>query len=153
MARVVSIIDDITGEAGASKRDFAVGPDAFTIDLTDEGWEEFQAAVAPWVERGTRTGPNRNIDKVKTAARASATPINESARRHSPEESAACREWAIQQGIPMRADGGRIAADIWRGFYAKDRSLVKPERWKTKEQGSGQGSVDERQQLELDRAS
>ena len=125
MARIMTVIDDISGEAGADKRHFAVGVDAYEIDLTDEGWEELLAVLAPWVEKGTRTGKNQNV-KGKSAEPAAAK--SDGVHRHLPEEVTALRRWCTAHDVPLPPGGGRIAASIWRAFQHNDVSMVPESR-------------------------
>lgn len=123
MARQVIVVDDVTGETGAEERHFAVGADAYKVDLTTDGWDELRKALAPWLQVAQRVGVNQNLRGVKK----STTPppaINDSGMRHSREECDELRAWAAENGVKVREDGGRYPEVVWNAFHAKDVSLV-----------------------------
>ena len=51
MAQQVVVIDDITGEAGATTRRLRVDGVEYDIDLTDESFADLQETLRPYLEK------------------------------------------------------------------------------------------------------
>lgn len=93
--------DDITGEENATTRYFAVGDEAFEIDLVDANWEAFQNAIDKYVEKArpaqakkaTKNGSGVNHAAVREWAKANNKPYNERGR-HRPR-------WSTNTRLPQ----------------------------------------------------
>lgn len=111
MAQQVVIIDDITGEAGASTRRLRVDGVEYDIDLTDETFEQLQKTLRPYLEKA-RVVP---MSKRGKATEGRGTPVRQ--KQELPAASATIRAWAAANGIdcPKR---GRIPASVVERYTA-----------------------------------
>lgn len=126
MAKVVSIVDDITGEPDADRILFGLGDDAYSVDLTKEGQEELRVLLAPYMSKGVRLGKLQVAGGSPVRAESQrAKPL--SAIKHTKEEMEGVRAWCAEHGIPLRDGGGRVSSDIWNGFEHDDVTLVSRE--------------------------
>lgn len=86
MARYVSLIDDLDGISGATERKFSIGEISYLIDLTDDNYAEFLAAIEPWrsVARVERKGnfklTNAERNKIRKWAQENGFEIKERGR-------------------------------------------------------------------------
>lgn len=122
MARQMVVIDDITGEAGASERQFGTDGKVYRIDLTDEGYAELLELLAPYTENGEEAG-RMLVDKQKPRR---APTISGDQGSHTPEEVASLRAWAATHDVQLPKGGGRIPARIWNAWRHNDPALAQP---------------------------
>lgn len=119
------VIDDITGEEGASERTFCWGQYAYEIDATEHTWADFEAIFEALLKHGRRIGKW----EVKGQRAVTVSQREADTGKHSPEEREAVRAWMAENGIvENRQKAGRIGTDIWLAFRENDLSLLKPGR-------------------------
>ena len=84
----VELVDDLTGQPGATTITFGIDGVSFEIDLTDD--QPLRDALAPWIARARRTGGGPRP-------------------RH---DTHLIRRWARDNGYPVPARGKLPAATI-----------------------------------------
>ena len=106
MAQQVVVVDDITGEAGASTRRLRLDGVEYDIDLTDESFAGLQEQLRPYLEKA-RVVPISKRGKSGPEGRG--TPVRQ--KQELPAASSTIRAWAAANGIecPKR---GRIPAAV-----------------------------------------
>jgi hypothetical protein len=106
MAQQVVVVDDITGEAGATTRRLRVDGVEYDIDLTDGSFADLQAVLRPFLEKA-RVVPIAK--RGKAAGEGRGTPVRQ--KQELPAASSTIRAWAAANGIdcPKR---GRIPAAV-----------------------------------------
>jgi hypothetical protein len=107
MAQQVVVVDDITGEAGASTRRLRLDGVEYDIDLTDESFAGLQEQLRPYLEKA-RVVPMSKRGK-SSSAEGRGTPVRQ--KQDLPAASSTIRAWAAANGIecPKR---GRIPASV-----------------------------------------
>lgn len=107
MARrtTVELIDDVDGGPAAETIAFSVGGKAWEIDLNAENADQFRADLEKWQSKARRA----------TSSRTSRTTGNRSPARRDPEQTAAIRRWAQENGHQV-SDRGRIPADVEKAY-------------------------------------
>lgn len=141
MAKVVRIVDDLTGEEGAERRRFGIDDVCYGIDMTDETWQEFLDTMQMYIDRAVKIGKYTTTSRNNEPQRQEVT-VSAAATRHTQEERDAVRKWAKKHGVWIRPDGGRVHTRIWHAWEKDDVTLLGPEFFVPKE---------EREQLMLDR--
>ena len=113
MAQQVVVVDDITGESGATTRRLRVDGVEYDIDLTEETFTRLQDALRPFLEKA-RVVPMSKRGK-SGAAEGRGTPVRQ--KQELPAASATIRAWAAANGIdcPKR---GRIPASVVERYSA-----------------------------------
>ena len=107
MAQQVVVVDDITGEAGASTRRLRLDGVEYDIDLTDESFASLQEVLRPYLEKA-RVVPMSKRGKSSTSE-GRGTPVRQ--KQELPAAPSTIRAWAAANGIdcPKR---GRIPAAV-----------------------------------------
>ena len=107
MAQQVVVIDDITGEAGATTRRLRVDGVEYDIDLTDDSFVELQDVLRPYLEKARVVPMNKRGKAASSEGRG--TPVRQ--KQELPAASSTIRAWAVANGIdcPKR---GRIPAAV-----------------------------------------
>jgi len=109
MAQQVVVVDDITGEPGATTRRLRVDGVEYDIDLTDDSFVSLQEVLRPYLEKA-RVVPMAKRGKSGTGSSENrGTPVRQ--KQELPAASATIRAWAAANGIdcPKR---GRIPAAV-----------------------------------------
>ena len=108
MAQQVVVVDDITGEAGASTRRLRLDGVEYDIDLTDETFAGLQEVLRPYLEKA-RVVPMSKRAKATGQREGRGTPVRQ--KQELPAASSTIRAWAAANGIdcPKR---GRIPAAV-----------------------------------------
>jgi hypothetical protein len=108
MAQQVVVVDDITGEAGATTRRLRLDGVEYDIDLTDETFAGLQEALRPYLEKA-RLVPMSKRGKANGQREGRGTPVRQ--KQELPAASSTIRAWAAANGIdcPKR---GRIPAAV-----------------------------------------
>jgi hypothetical protein len=100
----VVLVDDLDGAPADETVQFSLDGVSYQIDLTSGNAQALRDALAPYVGHARRTGGRRSA-----ARKASGS---------SPgTQSAAIREWAREQGLPVN-ERGRIPADLVAKYEA-----------------------------------
>lgn len=107
MAQQVVVVDDITGEPGATTRRLRVDGVEYDIDLTDDSFTSLQEVLRPYLEKA-RVVPMAKRSKAATGENRG-TPVRQ--KQELPAASATIRAWAAANSIdcPRR---GRIPAAV-----------------------------------------
>ena len=108
MVQQVVVVDDITGEAGASTRRLRLDGVEYDIDLTDETFAGLQDVLRPYLEKA-RLVPMSKRTKATGQREGRGTPVRQ--KQELPAVSSTIRAWAAANGIdcPKR---GRIPAAV-----------------------------------------
>jgi hypothetical protein len=108
MARRLIVICDLCEQEPASEHAFGLDESGWKMDLCDECAGTLRAAMDRWIRLATRTkGPKR---------RPGTNPAVERART-DPEDRAAIRRWAADEGIEVRQNG-QIPREVWQRWQA-----------------------------------
>lgn len=108
MAQTVVLTDDTDGTPAAETVAFTIDGVAYEIDLSATNAAAFRSVVAPYAQAGRRA-----LAKATKATSPRATTAT-TARRPgglTPEEAAAIRAWARDNGYEI-AERGRIGKDV-----------------------------------------
>ena len=107
MAQQIVVVDDITGEAGASSRRLRLDGVEYEIDLTDETFTRLQEVLRPYLEKARVVPTSKRGRPAGSEGRG--TPVRQ--KQELPAASATIRAWAAANGIecPKR---GRIPAVV-----------------------------------------
>lgn len=113
MAQQVVVVDDITGEAGATTRRIRLDGVEYDIDLTDSSFSSLQDLLRPYLEKA-RVVPIVKRGKPVGSAGSGAsegrgTPVRQ--KQELPAASSTIRAWAASNGVecPKR---GRIPISV-----------------------------------------
>ena len=116
MAQQVVVVDDITGEAGATTRRLRLDGVEYDIDLTEESFASLQEILRPYLEKA-RLVPmsKRGKSGSGVGAEGRGTPVRQ--KQELPAASSTIRAWAAANGIdcPKR---GRIPASVVERYTA-----------------------------------
>lgn len=93
--------DDITGTEGATRHTFSIDGASYEIDLADESWDHFTAALGRYTDVARKTNATRSSAK---------------SSRPGPDPKAV-RAWAKEKGLDVPARG-RVAASIIAAYEA-----------------------------------
>lgn len=107
MAQQVVVIDDITGETGATTRRIRLDGVEYDIDLTEDSFANLQDLLRPYLEKA-RLVPIAKRGK-SGSAEGRGTPVRQ--KQELPAASSTIRAWAAANGVdcPKR---GRIPAAV-----------------------------------------
>ncbi|HEY7823114.1 MAG TPA: Lsr2 family protein [Acidimicrobiia bacterium] len=118
MAQQVVVVDDITGETGASTRRLRLDGVEYEIDLTEATFSALQDELRPYLEKA-RVVPMSKRGKPgsgkSVGAEGRGTPVRQ--KQELPAASSTIRAWAAANGIdcPKR---GRIPAAVVERYTA-----------------------------------
>lgn len=96
----VTLVDDIDGSADAATVEFSLGKDSYTIDLGEKNLAKLESALAPFIEKATKTSR-------RSAAK----------RQPAKVDNSAIRAWAREAGHNI-SERGRIPADVVEAYAA-----------------------------------
>ena len=115
MAQQVVIVDDITGEAGATTRRLRVDGVEYDIDLTDESFASLQEVLRPYLEKARVVPMSKRGKSGGASSEGRGTPVRQ--KQELPAASSTIRAWAAANGIdcPKR---GRIPAAVVERYSA-----------------------------------
>ena len=97
-----TVVDDIDGTEGAETVTFAYKGTSYSIDLSDQNAQKFEAAIEPYMSAARKTGRDSS----------SRTPS-----RGGRRNIGVIREWANANGYPVNARG-RIPASVVQAYEA-----------------------------------
>lgn len=93
----VELVDDIDGSPATTTIEFSVGGKNYSIDLSDQHADEFNKALAPYIEHARHAPTNkRKARKSRSSSEAS---------RIKRQKSAQIRAWALEKGITVAKRG------------------------------------------------
>ena len=120
MATKSVVVDDIDGTEGAEKFSFTLDGTDYEIDLNPRNAVGLRAVFMPYVEAGRKSGaPKRRVPRAATNGHGSANGISKPAVVVAAS-NAEVREWAISQGITVKAMG-RLPAEIVDRYHGAHR--------------------------------
>lgn len=105
----VQLVDDIDGSPATTTIEFNVGGKNYVIDLSEQHADEFNKALAPYIEHARRA---RRTPANKRKARSSSE-----AARIKRQKTAEMRAWAIDNGHTI-AKRGQLSQDIIDAYEA-----------------------------------
>ena len=120
MAQQVVVVDDITGEPGATTRRLRLDGVEYDIDLTDTSFVNLQDLLRPYLEKA-RVVPiaKRAKSGGSTVVEGRGTPVRQ--KQELPAASATIRAWAASNGVECPKRGRIPIAVIER--YAKSMEV------------------------------
>lgn len=115
-------VDDIDGTEPASGMKFMLDNIDYEIDLNARNAVGLRAVLAPFIEAGRRAGAPKRVRRraVATNGHGSANGISKPAVV-IPASNAEVRDWAISQGITVKAMG-RLPAEILDRYHGAHRA-------------------------------
>lgn len=93
----VQLIDDIDGSPATTTIEFSVGGKNYIIDLSEQHADEFNKALAPYVEHA------RHARRAPTNRRKSRS--SSEAARIKRQKNAEIRAWALENGVTVSKRG------------------------------------------------
>lgn len=108
----VQLIDDIDGSPATATIEFGVGGKNYVIDLSEQHADEFNKALAPYIEHARRA---RRAPANKRKARSSSE-----AARIKRQRNAEIRAWALENGVtvPKRGQLGQDTIAAYEAAHA-----------------------------------
>lgn len=94
----VQLIDDIDGTPATTTIEFSVGGKNYIIDLSEQHADEFNKALAPYIEHARRARATK-----KKASRKSRS--SSEAARVKRQKNAEIRAWALENGVTVSKRG------------------------------------------------
>lgn len=93
----VQLVDDIDGSTATTTIEFTIGGKDYVIDLSEQHADDFNKALAPYIEHARRAPTNkRKARKSRSSSEAS---------RAKRQKSAQIRAWALENGITVAKRG------------------------------------------------
>lgn len=105
----VQLIDDIDGTPATTTIKFGVGGKSYIIDLSEQHADEFNKALAPYIEHARRAPAN------KRKARKSRS--SSEAARVKRQKNAEIRAWALENGVTV-SKRGQLGQDTIAAYEA-----------------------------------
>lgn len=105
----VRLVDDLDGGPAAESITFGVDGRTYEIDLSEEHANELRDALAPFVAAARRAGGN---------GAPAARPRSTSRSSRSREETAAIRQWALDNGHEV-STRGRIPSAVIEAYEGR----------------------------------
>lgn len=105
----VQLVDDIDGSPATTTIEFSVGGKNYIIDLSEQHADEFNKALAPYIEhaRRARRGP-ANKRKPRSSSEAA---------RAKRQKNAQIRAWALENGVTV-SKRGQLGQDTIAAYEA-----------------------------------
>ena len=105
----VQLIDDIDGSPATTTIEFSVGGKNYIIDLSEQHADEFNKALAPYIEHARRA---RRAPANKRKSRSSSE-----AARVKRQKNAEIRAWALENGVTV-SKRGQLGQDTIAAYEA-----------------------------------
>lgn len=106
----VELVDDMDGSSPATTTiEFGVGGKSYIIDLSDQHADEFNKALAPYIEHARRA---RRAPANKRKSRSSSE-----AARVKRQKNAEIRAWALENGVTV-SKRGQLGQDTIAAYEA-----------------------------------
>ncbi len=109
VAKKTLIIDDLTGDAGARTRTFALEGTDYEIDLTEVSFAELRAVLKPFIRAARPVAGSRS--PAASPRRPRPRPAASAGTSAATSSAATIRSWARGVGIAV-PDRGRVPADV-----------------------------------------
>jgi hypothetical protein len=94
----VELVDDIDGSPATTTIEFSVGGKNYVIDLSDKHADEFNEALAPYIEHARRARATKKKASCKSRSSSEASRIKR-------QKSAQIRAWALENSITVAKRG------------------------------------------------
>ncbi|UYP19377.1 Lsr2 family protein [Rhodococcus sp. Z13] len=109
----VTLIDDVDQETAADESvEFGLDGVTYEIDLSEENAAKLREQLEFWIEHARKVGGRKRGKGAGASAPASRKGSSGGSNR---EQTAAIREWARENNLPVSARG-RIAAEIVEAY-------------------------------------
>jgi len=105
----VQLVDDIDGSPATTTIEFSVGGKNYVIDLSEQHADEFNKALAPYIEHARRA---RRAPANKRKSRSSSE-----AARVKRQKNAEIRAWALENGVTV-SKRGQLGQDTIAAYEA-----------------------------------
>lgn len=105
----VQLVDDIDGSPATTTIEFSVGGKNYVIDLSEQHADEFNKALAPYIEHARRA---RRAPANKRKSRSSSE-----AARVKRQKNAEIRAWALENGVTI-SKRGQLGQDTIAAYEA-----------------------------------
>lgn len=105
----VELVDDIDGSPATATIEFTFGGKDYAIDLSEQHADEFNKALAPYIEHARRA---RRAPANKRKSRSSSE-----AARVKRQKNAEIRAWALENGVTV-SKRGQLGQDIVAAYEA-----------------------------------
>lgn len=105
----VQLIDDIDGSPATTTIEFSVGGKNYIIDLSEQHADEFNKALAPYIEHARHA---RRAPANKRKSRSSSE-----AARIKRQKNAEIRAWALENGVTV-SERGQLGQDTIAAYEA-----------------------------------
>jgi len=105
----VQLVDDIDGSPATTTIEFSVGGKNYIIDLSEQHADEFNKALAPYIEHARRA---RRAPANKRKSRSSSE-----AARVKRQKNAEIRAWALENGVTV-SKRGQLGQDTIAAYEA-----------------------------------
>ena len=105
----VQLVDDIDGSPATTTIEFSVGGKNYIIDLSEQHADEFNKALAPYIEHARRA---RRAPANKRKSRSSSE-----AARVKCQKNAEIRAWALENGVTV-SKRGQLGQDTIAAYEA-----------------------------------
>lgn len=105
----VQLVDDIDGSPATTTIEFNVGGKNYVIDLSEQHADEFNKALAPYIEHARRA---RRAPANKRKSRSSSE-----AARVKRQKNAEIRAWALENGVTV-SKRGQLGQDTIAAYEA-----------------------------------
>ena len=105
----VQLTDDIDGTPATATIEFSVGGKNYVIDLSEQHADEFNKALAPYIEHARRA---RRAPANKRKSRSSSE-----AARVKRQKNAEIRAWALENGVTV-SKRGQLGQDTIAAYEA-----------------------------------
>jgi hypothetical protein len=106
---VVSLVDDLSGDAAEETIEFGLDGKTYEIDLSSANADRLRGALSAYVAAARRPGGNRRGGASVAPARASAV---------DREQNQAIRDWARKRGMKV-SDRGRLPAELLAAYHGE----------------------------------
>ena len=102
----VQIIDDIDGSPATATIEFGVGGKNYVIDLSEQHTDEFNKALAPYIEHARRAPANKRKSRSSSEA-----------ARAKRQKNAQIHAWALENGVTV-SKRGQLGQDTIAAYEA-----------------------------------
>jgi hypothetical protein len=112
---VVSLVDDLTGDAAEETVEFGLDGVTYEIDLAAANAAALRETLGTYLPRARRVAGRRRTGRGGPSASAPSSARPTGRAPVDREQSRAIREWARRQGMTV-SDRGRISAEITAAY-------------------------------------
>jgi hypothetical protein len=125
--REVKVLDDLSGEEGAQRTEFALDGKEYEIDLSHENRARLGMLLEEFIKAGRRVHPSSSGRRGSGYSAGRTDNNTRDKRTLTREETAEIRTWATANGHKV-ADRGRIPNSVLVAYAKRDTSKPAPIR-------------------------